>query len=622
MIVDPSAAITYVGPSVERILGYHPEEVTGLKPEDLVHPGDIPRVYEALREILENPGRVVTVEYRVRHKNGSWRLFENFGRTLYEDSVEGGVVANGRDITDRRRAEDEVARQKAYFEDILDSLDSGISVFDPEGRFEYATAAAVDDPQIRRWIVGKTIEDYGRARGLPDQLVQAQRRSIEEAIATRTPYQFEQEVESPDGPPRQLIRRLIPILGEAGEVVRLVGYSVDITARKLVEVALQRAKEEAERANRAKSEFLSRMSHELRTPLNGILGFAQVLDRKELRPEQKNYVGHILKGGRHLLRLINEVLELSRIEAGRMSLSLEPIGVDEVVREAMDLVRPLAEEGGHPLDLTATAGPNAYVHADRQRLVQVLLNLFSNAIKYNRPGGSVRIACVAREADSLFGYSVLVEDSGKGIPSDQLDELFTPFARLGAEQTETEGTGLGLALSRRLAEAMAGDLILQSTSAEGSVFRLDLRCAANPLPGMAEGDGSGATAATSGGVAATILYIEDNVTNLTLVETLFESKPSWTTISALQGQAGIDLAIEHRPDLVLLDLHLPDIPGEEVLRRLRADARTERIPVVVISADATGAAMNRLRAAGADDYLTKPLDLDEFLRTVERYLPE
>ncbi|HEX6068277.1 MAG TPA: PAS domain S-box protein, partial [Longimicrobiaceae bacterium] len=621
MIVDATASIRYVGPSVRRILGYEPEEMIGLAPEDLVHPSDISRVRAALHDIVTHPGRVVSIEYRVRHRDGSWRLFENYGRTLREDSAEAGVVANGRDITDRRRAEDEIARQKAYFEEILESLDAGISVFDHEGRFEYASASAITDPQVRRWVIGKTIEDYGRARGLPEDVVSMRRRSMDEAIATRTPNQFEQEAVCLDGSTRQMLRRLIPLVDESGEVVRLVGYSIDITERKRVEVALQQAKDEAERANRAKSEFLSRMSHELRTPLNGILGFAQVLERRDPRPDQQSYVGHILKGGRHLLRLINEVLELSRIEAGRMSLSLEAIALDEVVREAMDLVRPLAEQGGHELELRSAAGPDAFVHADRQRLVQILLNLLSNAIKYNRPAGRVRIASERRRDEAINGYSILVEDQGRGIPDDQLDQLFTPFARLGAEQTDTEGTGLGLALSKRLAEAMAGNVVLQSTGTEGSAFRLDLRCTSNPLAPDGESQGAGSSPTAGDGAEATILYIEDNVTNLTLVETLFESRPRWTTIAALRGEEGVELALSRIPDLILLDLHLPDIPGEDVLRRLRGDVRTAGIPVIVISADATGAAMNRLRAAGADDYLTKPLDLDEFLGTVERYLP-
>ena len=620
MIVDETATITYVGPSVERLLGYSPESMIGLTPEDLVHPDDHALVFEVLQEIVAHPGEVRRVEYRVRHRDGSWRLFENFGRTLRGDSAEAGVVANGRDITDRRGAEEEIARQKVYFEEILESLDAGISVFDARGRYEYATASAVPDPQLRRWVIGKTIEEYGRAQGLPAETIRERAEGVEEVLRARHASQFEQEVVDEEGGARQILRRLIPLLDESGAVVRVVGYSVDITDRKRVEVALQQAKESAERANRAKSEFLSRMSHELRTPLNGILGFAQVLERRDPRPDQLGHIGHILKGGRHLLRLINEVLELSRIEAGRMSLSLEPIDLHEVVQEAMDLVRPLAEEHGNSLVHHSKAGERPYVYADRQRLAQIVINLLSNAIKYNRRGGRVTIECAAR-GDGSGGYSVRVMDEGRGMPDDRLDQLFTPFARLGAEQTGTEGTGLGLSLSKRLAEAMLGDLLLESTGPQGSVFRLDLRCASSPLPASTE-SATGAVEEGDGSARerATILYIEDNLTNLTLVETLFEGRPWWTTIAALRGREGLVMAAEHLPDLILLDLHLPDLPGEEVLRELRSDERTHAIPVVVISADATARSVARLRAAGADDYLTKPLDLEEFLATVERHL--
>ncbi|HEV2736142.1 MAG TPA: ATP-binding protein, partial [Longimicrobiaceae bacterium] len=403
---------------------------------------------------------------------------------------------------------------------------------------------------------------------------------------------------------------------------RMVGVCTDVTERNRAEEALRGATADAERANRAKSEFLSRMSHELRTPLNSILGFAQVLDRAGMAPEHRKSVQHILKAGRHLLHLINEVLEIARIEAGRQSLSLEPVRIGGVLTEAVGLVRPLAEQ----LRITVEDAPRAfageYVRADRQRLTQVLLNLLTNAIKYNRPGGRVRLDCVfvPGKDGGDARLAVRVEDTGRGIPADRAGQLFTPFARLGAEQTEIEGTGLGLALSQRLTEAMGGSLTLEASGPEGSTFRLELRSADDPLERVEEAR-LAVSAAPAAHAPATLLYVEDNLANLSLVETILLSRPGWRTVPALQGQLGVELAREHRPDLVLLDLHLPDIPGEEVLRRLRADERTAAIPVVVISADATHAMVDRLRAAGADAYLTKPLDIDEFLAAVERFLP-
>lgn len=616
MMFDVEGVVQYVSPSVEPLLGYRPEEVLGDTPEGLIHPDDLDTLREAMARIFGSPGEVSCDEFRIRHRDGSWRAFEFVCRTLRADSASAGGISTGRDITDRRRAEDEIARQKAYFEDILDSLDAGIVVFDPAGRFEYVSASAVHEPEIRSWVIGRTQEEYGKAKNLPRALIDMRKQSLFQAIRERSPNQFEQEVRKLDGATLQMLRRIVPIMDENGEMQRLVAFSVDITDRKAAEVAMQAAKEEAERANRAKSEFLSRMSHELRTPMNAILGFAQLLERKGVPPDQMKHLGHILKGGRHLLALINEVLDLARIESGRLALSLEPVAVNEVIHEAMDLVRPLANASGNELLFEAAAGPQVFASADRQRLSQVLLNLLSNAIKYNRAGGQVRIRAETVEE----GVRIRVKDHGRGMREEQLDQLFVPFARLGAEDTETEGTGLGLALSRRLAEAMGGQLMLEQTGAEGSTFRLDLSVAADPLPGAREHgpgvDGSGDT-----GSAGTILYIEDNLTNLSLVEAILESKPRWKTISALRGEAGLELAREKQPDLILLDLHLPDIQGSEVLDRLRADPSTVHIPVVIISADATDGARARLRAAGASDYLTKPLDLDELMVVVERYLP-
>jgi CheY-like chemotaxis protein len=288
----------------------------------------------------------------------------------------------------------------------------------------------------------------------------------------------------------------------------------------------------------------------------------------------------------------------------------------------MGLVRPLAQQ--HAVSLEEDAWPDdAFGHADRQRLVQVLLNLLSNAIKYNRAGGQVRVACVqlaSTDSSDSTRWAIRVIDSGRGIPANRVDQLFTPFARLGAEQTDVEGTGLGLALSRRLCEAMGGELVLESSDADGSVFRIGLEAADNPLHALEDIPAPGV--ADEPHRVATLLYIEDNLANLSLVETILLSRPGWQTIPALQGQLGVELAREHVPDVILLDLHLPDIPGEEVLRRLRADVRTATIPVIVVSADATPSSLQRLLLGGANAYLTKPLDVDDFLREVERFLPE
>ena len=383
--------------------------------------------------------------------------------------------------------------------------------------------------------------------------------------------------------------------------------------------AMAAARHEAERANRAKSEFLSRMSHDLRTPLNAVLGFAQLLEMDRLSADQRESVAQILEAGRHLLDLMNEVLDISRIESGNLSLSPEPVAVADVVDQVVRLTRPLGAARQIEVRSLAAKCPVEYVRADRQRLNQILLNLVSNAIKYNRPNGTVTVWCEERPPGQL---RINVTDTGAGILPQKRDLLFRPFERLGAEQTGIEGTGLGLALSRGLAEAMGGRLGVESEVDRGSTFWLEL---ATTGPDISEASRLGADVTAvpefDDAISGTILYIDDNASNVRLVERLLKQRrPRISLLSASTGNAGFDAAVRCAPDLIFLDLHLPDTPGEDVLRRLWEESRTRRIPVVVLSADATLGQSRRLLAAGAKAYLTKPLDVAMMLGLVDKGL--
>ena len=371
---------------------------------------------------------------------------------------------------------------------------------------------------------------------------------------------------------------------------------------------LKRARQEADRANLAKSEFLSRMSHDLRTPLNAIMGFAQLLDLDGLAPDQADSVHHVLRGGEHLLSLITEVLDISRIESGHLTLSLEPVAVAEALEHALDLIRPMA--GKRRITLRADAPRGLYVLADRQRLNQILLNLLSNAVKYNREGGTAAMRA-SGDSDTV---RISVADTGAGIPLEKLALMFTPFERLGAEQTSIEGTGLGLALAKRLAAEMKGSLTVESKVDEGTVFHVTLP--------RAEGESAHElvppqTVIVTADYSGSVLYIEDNASNVVLMERLLMRRPGVRLKHAHDGRSGLEMLKGARPDLIILDLHLSDMPGEEVLRRIWSDPATRNVPVAVLSADATGRSQRRLRASGAIAYLTKPFDIAEVLRLVD-----
>jgi signal transduction histidine kinase/AmiR/NasT family two-component response regulator len=376
-------------------------------------------------------------------------------------------------------------------------------------------------------------------------------------------------------------------------------------------ISLQASQLELIEASDAKSEFLSRMSHELRTPLNAILGFGQLLEMDELGADQMASIGQVLSAGRHLLALIDEVLEISRIEAGTVRISVEPISMRGVIADVQSMVAPVAAKR----DITVIvdpAGAGRFVLADQQRVKQILLNLLTNAINYNRDGGTVTVRCSS--GDGLFRVSV--SDTGPGIADEDRARLFVPFERLGAEGTLVEGTGLGLALSQRFAKLMSGSLEIASSSAEGTTFVLSLpladsaATATTPIP-------LGPLGLPASGARMTVVYAEDNPSNARLVERIFTQHRPVRLFSTVQGNRALELAREHLPELILLDLHLPDLPGEQVLGRLKADPATAAIPVVVISADATPGQVSRLLHAGAAAYLTKPLDVREFLAAVD-----
>ena len=391
----------------------------------------------------------------------------------------------------------------------------------------------------------------------------------------------------------------------------------DISERKAEEVELRVATGVAESANQAKSEFLSGMSHELRTPLNAILGFAQLLEyntKEPLSPSQKDSVQQILKGGTHLLELINEILNLAQIEAGKVGLSIEDVEPGECVEECLALTRPQAEERRIEVVEDFDPGTMPMVRVDKIRFKQVLINLLSNAVKYNRHGGTLTLTCRESPGGAL---RLSVADTGHGIAEHKHDAVFEPFNRLGAETTEVEGSGLGLTVSRKLVELMGGRIAFESTWGKGSTFWFDVPLAKEGASGEAAVgtvDAAPAKAARSLPLGNhTVLYVEDNLANLRLMEAFIGNFPTVTLISAQDAETGIAMAKDRQPDVIFMDINLPGMDGFEALKHLRRSKETRAIPVVALTANALASNRKKGLDAGFRHYLTKPLNLDRFL---------
>jgi PAS domain S-box-containing protein len=454
---------------------------------------------------------------------------------------------------------------------------------------------------------GMTPEELRRSSHHPEDAVELDRK-FAEAELRGVDYEHEFRVTWPDGSVRWLATRCVARRDDGGKLIGLSGFNWDITQHKLAQRALHE-RATLEQSSRAKSEFMSRMSHELRTPLNAVLGFAQMMRRDAGAPlpaSQDERVGHIEAAGTHLMSLIDDVLDLAAVESDRLSLHIEPTDLRAAVDDVLRWTLPQIQAAGVQVHLDPM---RAWVKVDRRRLRQIIANLLTNAVKYNRPGGEVWISTMPHPVHGGDGWQLRVRDSGRGMSAEQQAHLFEPFNRLGAEREGIEGTGVGLTIVRHLLDRMGGSVAVRSAPGQGSEFRVAFPACAEPLAQpLPASDAAGGDSAR----LLSVLYIEDNAVNALLVAQALSLRPNMRLLSAVDGASGVALAREQRPDVVLVDMQLPDFDGYEVLQRLRSDGAAGPA-FIALSASAMPEDVLRAKAAGFIDYWTKPIDLGRFL---------
>ncbi len=573
----------------------------------MVHPDDLPRVhaseavafasgqYDVIHRIIRPDGKICFV-----HERGSGEFDAN-GKVIR-------MLGTVQDITSIKQAEQDLQ----IFRSIFDATDQGIVVTTPEGLVVYTNAA------FERMVGSEQDELLGEeiAAFMPESVRTWSLQVILHAAKTGQPWSGLLPVQRKDGSEFVSKSNVAFVHNEHGELQYIFNVLSDYSDELERQFQLRRAREQAEQASQAKSEFLSSMSHELRTPMNAILGFAQILEYDaSLDQDQRDSVQEILGAGRHLLELINDVLDLSKIESGQLNLSLGPVLLAEVAEECASLIEPIA--GRHGLSFTMGDFAGLVVVADRLRLKQVLLNLLSNAVKYNTEGGSIRFEA-RREKDRVV---ISVADTGKGFDVAKLEELFQPFNRLGAESSGIEGTGIGLTITKRLVEMMGGQIEPESVLGRGSLFKVSLPMAEAVPAGEDERSQTGDMVLTPVDSARkSVLYIEDNPANLKLVSQLLARKANILLRTAFDPSLGIELARLHKPDLILLDINLPGMNGYQVLQIFRDDAALQQVPVVAVTANAMPSDIAHGKAAGFADYLVKPLNIERFYTVIEQFL--
>jgi PAS domain S-box-containing protein len=528
-----------------------------------------------------------------------------------------GYLLIGTDNSDRKHAEEKLRWTEESFRLMVESVsDYAIVMLDPEG---FVVSWNTGAQRIKGFDADEILGRHFAMFYPPEDIADGKpRRDMEQAAATGR-LEVEGWRVRKDGSLFWANIVMTVIRDQSGNLRGFAKLTRDLSERNKVEATLTNARAVAEKANLAKSDFLSSMSHELRSPLNAILGFAQLMesDSPPPTPAQGESILQILNAGWYLLELINEILDLAAIESGKLSMSVEPVLLNELLLECQSMVEPLAQKRGIQMKFPPAAGVFC-VNADRTRVKQVLINLLSNAIKYNNPGGSVVVECTARNKSRRVRLTVT--DTGPGLSPENLAQLFQPFNRLGQESGGEEGTGIGLVVSKRLIEMMDGVIGVESRVGRGSTFWVEL-FSTTPLtiPESVEMAAAEQVHPVTADLR-TVLYVEDNPANLQLVAKIIGRRKDLRLLTAVDGNRGVEMARVSRPDVILMDINLPGISGGEALEILRADVATAHIPVIALSANAMARDIQKGLEAGFFRYLTKPIKVPEFMLTLDAAL--
>ncbi|MDD5303586.1 MAG: PAS domain S-box protein, partial [Elusimicrobia bacterium] len=641
---DAKGVIQIFNVGAERMLGYEAADVMNkITPADISDPLEVvaraktlsaelgTKITPGFEALVFKASRGIEDIYELTYirKDGS-RFPAVVSVTALRDAQNAiiGYLLIGTDNTARKQVEAEqkvldqrLRDQQFYTRSLIESNIDAIITTAPSGiitdvnkQMEALTGCTRDE------LIGAPFKNY-----FTDP--EAAEASIKQVLSEKKITNYELTARARDGKETVVSYNATTFYDRDRRLQGVFAAARDVTERKRLDqvlqeknVELESARSVAEKANLAKSDFLSSMSHELRSPLNAILGFGQLMESDSPPPSssQKESIGQILRAGWHLLKLIDEILDLAKVESGQVPMSREPVSLAEVMLECQGMVEPQAQQHGIKLTFPRFATP-VFVRADRTRLKQVLINLLSNSIKYNLPGGSVVVDCLSGTDERT---RLSVKDTGAGLPPGKLTQLVQPFNRLGQEGSGEEGTGIGLVVAKRLVELMGGIIGVDSTVGKGSVFWFELKTVSEPELAAEEEESAEAvkTPASRGTRQHTLLYVEDNPANMKLVEQIVARHPDIRLLTAMDGLSGIDLARERRPEVILMDINLPGISGIQALKMLREDAATAHIPVIAISANAMPLDIEKGLRAGFYRYITKPIKVTEFMEALDEAL--